>query len=74
MTLKEFKTSDKELIIKILVENQWMFHGKTNMSRPECESLFEKGYFSKNGVKTFTIHNENKAIGFVRIFDLGVGY
>lgn len=70
MTLKEFKASDKELIIKILLENQWTFHGKTNMSRAECELLFEKGYFSKNDVKTFIIQTENKAIGFVRIFDL----
>jgi len=70
MTLKEFKVSDKGLIIKILIENQWTFHGKTNMSRSDCELLFEKGYFSKNGVKTFVIYTEEKAIGFVRIFDL----
>jgi len=62
------------VIIKILLDNEWIFHGKANISRAECELRFEKGYFSKNGVKTFTIHTENKAVGFVRIFDLGENY
>jgi len=76
ITLKEYIKEDKEGIIKILINNTWTYHTKEILTQKDCEALFEKDYFTGQEIKTFIILNKKtkKAVGFVRIFDLGDDY
>lgn len=74
--LKEYQKEDKEEIIKILINNVWTYQTKEILKEKDCEALFQKDYFTGQEIKTFIILNKEsgKALGFVRIFDLGDDY
>ncbi|MBL4715426.1 MAG: GNAT family N-acetyltransferase [Bacteroidetes bacterium] len=72
MNIKEFNLQDKELLLDILLNNEWEFHSASKLTKKEIEHRIQSGYYTKDESKTFLIfNNKNQAIGFFRLFDLG---
>lgn len=71
MKLKEFKPEDSEILTDILVNNPWEFHSGRGWTKEQASEKIEAGYFSSVETKTFFLVEENNAMGFIRIFDLG---
>jgi len=70
MTIRKFTLQDREILIEILLENDWQFHG-IDLNRKQINRRIDTGFFTENESKTFLLYVNEQAIGFFRIFDLG---
>ncbi|RPI16390.1 MAG: N-acetyltransferase [Ignavibacteriae bacterium] len=71
ITFNEFILEDKHLLADFMTFDSWNFHLTVNMDRDEVLKSIEEGFYSNNSTRSFWIKDENEAVGFVRLFDLG---
>lgn len=76
ISLKKYDIEDNEIIVDILSNNQWNYHGMVSMDKAYCRGLFKRAYFSGKELQTFLIQKNdiNQTVGYIRIFDLGDDY
>jgi len=71
VSIRKLQASDKETLFSILSNNEWPFHSGSKLTRERYDQRFENNFYTKLEVATFLILLDAKAIGYVRIFDLG---
>lgn len=61
---------EKNLLIEFFTSETWPFHKLSTLSRLDVLKMIDDGLIDGNDRKSFWIHDENKIVGLVRIFDL----
>ncbi len=73
MIIKEFADEIQDLV-SFLSENTWYYLNDSNPTRESILDKYENKVFTGEGIKSFwIISDENKKIGFIRIYDINDG-
>ena len=72
INLTEFKISDKNELVSLLISERWEFHSMPRIPKEKVIERLESGYYKSTENKTFWITDDkNNKAGFIRLFDLG---